>query len=1351
MALSRTTAKIVRRFLPKKLLRTMMPTLGKKVCSSLSGSSTEMSSENDNETNMLNRAIIIEDEGGEGDDENTDNDIKILEEEEILVMKRDPEEDEKKTSCVWDDDDSWEKNGDALASLIEEGFGDKDNLDPFEEDKIETETETNKSELLLVEPAEEDNGVTEEGTQEMTFGDGALDESQSSENLLKEADFTTEDGYQRYLQVKSNNNKTNNSEIHNNNNKLDRKPKKRIKRGEESSTTATESEGENCGSFIKCNKNNISYALINVRGFTSKKCSINNILTSSDVDFLLLTETHLYQGKKPKVNNYNFFARSRDKINSKGGIAIGFKKELTEHVVKVAEGSGNNEYIIIKITNRKPALVVAVYYGIQENTAQKGNVESNLLELFAMLDKYREQGCDVIVAGDFNVHVGETISGNDGKVSKGGKILNELVEDAGLQYANNIGKGDKRSHVDVSSKTSRALDLIITNIVDKHVRCDVDNDYEMTPYTLRYRKGQSVRNYTDHKAILGEIKGESRRQRRNREQKRKDMKTKQVGWRYNAPGGKERFERETNNRAMEAWEIVDNNDDMDIMYEKIENILTEIKTEVLGKQTTTARRRERERDEDLIVKRIKDVEEAMDGMKKKRINEQVFITRKRLEANNDDDLIEAIDHYKTGQRLETPEDIYKSILDYNQEVLSKNEPANKEVEELMKRKEEDLEVYMNLEDGEDREITIEEFNEVAEQVRVVNKTCYRDFNLAGEQWKYSMFKMFQKIYKTEKIPKEFKKTKLKKLYKKKGDKNKLQNYRFIHLKDWAGKIMEKLVMKKCRDKLDKITPKSQIGGMKESMCAEHLTTLTTMYKMSEKQYGGMAVLLLDIKKCFDKVKLKDTLLDAATAGIHSKDLRMISEIHEDTEISLIGDTTGGKRIIKNTCGQGTQWAPSGSSNMIARTIEVKMKKLGLRREIIDEVVNMILFVDDAAGIAMTIEELRIVGKVLTEALDELALEAHPDKSRILLMGPKKYRDKMKKELETEGVYVQGWEIKTSESETYLGCQISEKGVRSTIDESIERRIRIARNKTIQLIKLLGDDTMNKIGFLQAAKTLFTSIIIPTLTYGVECYIGMNKKQENALETAMKDNLYRLLAISRYAKYSAVLHELGLIPIRHIIKNRKISFVNLLCNYKKSGICLKVITEEDQIYKDGLMQEVRKYCEEYNLPDVTAYRVKKETVKIRIWEKARLLQWADCLRSPKIPIEYTAMRKDRYYMRFHKRQANLIFCYQIGELNLKTNRPGEAKRMQGGIKCLTPGCDKNDEWSHIIECEGYEKVKPYKGELDGRYERLGEVLDRIDKFRYRTFGEGLLTRMTQEERRRFEEKKISLQTDESDKK
>ena len=77
-------------------------------------------------------------------------------------MKRDPEEE--RDSCVWDKDDSWERNGDVLASLIEEGFGDqKESMKPFrtEEEEDTAEHSTVKSNTKLqVDPAEEDNSAT---------------------------------------------------------------------------------------------------------------------------------------------------------------------------------------------------------------------------------------------------------------------------------------------------------------------------------------------------------------------------------------------------------------------------------------------------------------------------------------------------------------------------------------------------------------------------------------------------------------------------------------------------------------------------------------------------------------------------------------------------------------------------------------------------------------------------------------------------------------------------------------------------------------------------------------------------------------------------------------------------------------------------------------------------------------------------------------------------------------------------------------------------------------------------------------------------------------------------------------
>ena len=49
--------------------------------------------------------------------------------------------------------------------------------------------------------------------------------------------------------------------------------------------------------------------------------------------------------------------------------------------------------------------------------------------------------------------------------------------------------------------------------------------------------------------------------------------------------------------------------------------------------------------------------------------------------------------------------------------------------------------------------------------------------------------------------------------KRKGDKGKLTSYRFIHLKEWAGKMMEKLAMEKSQEKISKATPETQIGDV----------------------------------------------------------------------------------------------------------------------------------------------------------------------------------------------------------------------------------------------------------------------------------------------------------------------------------------------------------------------------------------------------------------------------------------------------------------------------------------------------------------------------------------------------------
>ena len=235
----------------------------------------------------------------------------------------------------------------------------------------------------------------------------------------------------------------------------------------------------------------------------------------------------------------------------------------------------------------------------------------------------------------------------------------------------------------------------------------------------------------------------------------------------NRPGGKDKYRELTDRYADEAYKIIQDNNDTEEIFEQIQELINNIKTEAYGLRTITRKKAERGSDENLLLKRSTIIKEAIDKMEVegKRINEQIFLSRKQFNSNDDDEIIEAINHYKTNEHLDDPDDIIESILDYNTDVLSKNENLEQKYKDQRDDKKDAVEFFKMIDDAESNEpIKWEEYLRVVKKVMTVNKGCYKDFTLAGARWKTVMFSMFQMIYMTEKIPTSFKQTKLKKLY-----------------------------------------------------------------------------------------------------------------------------------------------------------------------------------------------------------------------------------------------------------------------------------------------------------------------------------------------------------------------------------------------------------------------------------------------------------------------------------------------------------------------------------------------------------------------------------------------------------
>ena len=965
--------------------------------------------------------------------------------------------------------------------------------------------------------------------------------------------------------------------------------------------------------------------------------------------------------------------------------------------------------------------MVGVYYGNQEVVGEK-QIRDNLDELFIELNRHKDEGRDCLVAGDYNLKIGCRVKGNDDKVSKGGKYLIDLCNEFGFDFANNLAEGPTHTHFDATSKTSRVLDLVLTNSIEKHKELKVDNELIMTPYRVRRTgKDQTERKYTDHISVYGEVEVKYASSNKSI--------PKVTRWRTHLKGARVDYQNETDRQAERLLDIIEKHDNSDEMLEQIYKLIDEIKMKVFGLQTITVKKIERTSDEKLLLQRVKEIEKANDDMLElgKKINEKIFIAKKKACDELDDGLLEAIDHYKTGERLENVKDIWKSLMDYNVEVLEKNKPRNKEAEEARTMKKESVEFFELVEsDFSEQDLTWKEYMAVVNKVALVNKNCYKDFTWAGPKWQTAMFLMFKKIYRSEQIPREFLKTKLKKLYKKKGSKNKLSSYRFIHLKDWAGKMMEKMIVQKSQEHINNKMPDMQIGGMRNSSTIEHILTALTVAKIKTREGSGASAILIDCMKCFDKQLLTDCLHSVSSAGITGKRLRMIKKIHDETEISLVGDPTNQTAIITNSTGQGSNFAPTGCGLSMAQSIMLETNAQCKNKITVgNKAIDPLMFVDDLDTLVETHEAAKESCIATTKALDNLGLEAHPEKSAIVIMGSKKYKEKMRQRLIEDPCKVQDFELKESDLETYLGVQFSGKGVKDSVNESIKLRIRKTRVKMIQLMKALEDELVEKQGWLEAVKVLFNSIIVPTLTYGCQAFANMTNKQESELEMCMKDVLYKMLGISKYSHYASVLMECNMIRLKHIMNKLKIGFLNDLIHRKRRGHCLELLLEEEKLYPGtGLIGEVGKLCKMYGIPDVSYIKLEKDFIKQKIWSFGRAEIWKESTKNRRVPMEFSHMSKgNRHnYMQLPKYDSRLFFTYKIGELQFKEFRKGEFIKKYGNTNCFQPGCQSKDNLTHVMRCHQYEN-KFYETQIDSDENKMKLFIDylkRLDKERAERF-------------------------------
>ena len=266
---------------------------------------------------------------------------------------------------------------------------------------------------------------------------------------------------------------------------------------------------------------------VNCRGMKSKRESLQEIVEEIQPTIIGLVERHLDKGDIIEIEGYTMIRNDRNKEG--GGVLLAVREELVKVTTEVARVNDTEEALWIT-TGTKTVYrigVVCIPKGDQET---KEHLKQCYEIMGEEIDKAEQKDQRVIMMGDFNYKIGKEIEGNKQETTKGGRMLLQMVKEKELQLVNKNSKCKGTwTRTEISKNKGEVkgvLDYIM--LENTHIEAmgyaEIDEYKEKTPYRIVKDQEQIRTIYSDHNAMICNMKwDEIGKKERKKEQKDKRM------------------------------------------------------------------------------------------------------------------------------------------------------------------------------------------------------------------------------------------------------------------------------------------------------------------------------------------------------------------------------------------------------------------------------------------------------------------------------------------------------------------------------------------------------------------------------------------------------------------------------------------------------------------------------------------------------------------------------------------------------------------------------------------------------------------------------------------------------------
>ena len=680
---------------------------------------------------------------------------------------------------------------------------------------------------------------------------------------------------------------------------------------------------------------------------------------------------------------------------------------------------------------------------------------------------------------------------------------------------------------------------------------------------------------------------------------------------------------------------------------------------------------------------------------------------------------------ENGKIEEDPEKIKEIHRKYFEKLLKDREPEGLEEKELEELKEKCINIMKKAANRiEIKSVSDEEYEAMKKKLKKkkapdLEGWRYEWVENAGKDLEESIKIMMNETLRSKEPPKEWKGMRIKVTTKNKKKKMEMEYKRGLFLTNIISKCVEKVLLNRRQETIKNSMQPFQNGGTEGRGPCDNLFIANNVIEDYRDREENLYLLFADLEKCFDKLHLKDCIIELVEAGVPVEEAIFIYEMNRNVEAEV--DTPVGvtdKIYIEEAVRQGTVLGPP-----LCGVSTNRLNKMGENGAIVlnKTEIQSPIFVDDILGMGGK-KEVENVGDKMKglEKTKKFQFNNKEDKTEVLAM---KFS---KKEVEEVKIEVRKGKVGRTRSYKYLGDHYNEKGCNI---HKIRKRMVKAKYMACEVKRMGSTKRVGKAATM-VRLMLMEVVIKPTLLANTETWCKVGEKEANEWKKWQYMVLRVLMEQKKGTPYWGIIAETGSWPYKYIVMYKMFMFVHNLVNSDESRIARKILMEQSKttINNNNYYNTIRKAAEKLGVD-----------VGIKQLEKVKKSSWKTTLKkainkqilneigeevATKTKMRFiskTSMEPEEYVKKLNMKEVSTIMRLKLNMVETKSNYPNGDDR-----RCIM--CGEEDETTeHLFKCPKYRTLSGHKlvWSDEGEHwtdlswlKEAAQVVERIEEIRKR---------------------------------